>query len=174
MELYFTVFKSSIREYLSELSFLRFCLAGIIALVYLYCIRSNKRNLESVLSWVYFVLLLLITVLGRKWFTSVSSIDTLWTTYQVLLSKTNPFEIYEVVNNILLFVPAGWIVVSSKNTQLKNTIPLIFLISLSIETIQTITGTGLFEICDLIDNTLGGTIGIVLYKLWRTVKTKWL
>ena len=40
-----------------------------------------------------------------------------------------------------------------------------FFISFLIEVIQLLTGVGLFEICDLIDNTLGGLVGIILYQL---------
>lgn len=78
----------------------------------------------------------------------------------------------DLFNNILLFVPYGILLQSifTKNITLKGkTINkfifmfiLIFSTTLIIELIQLFTGLGLFELDDLINNTMGGMIGCVI------------
>lgn len=46
------------------------------------------------------------------------------------------------------------------------------MVSFLIETFQLATETGLFEICDLINNTIGGIIGIELNYLWKSIKDR--
>ena len=46
------------------------------------------------------------------------------------------------------------------------------LFSAGIETVQLLTGIGLFEFDDMISNTLGGLIGGLLYYVWKTGKRK--
>ncbi len=70
--------------------------------------------------------------------------------------------------NFLGFIPLGFILpmLSGRiNTLLKITLS-IFFISLGFELIQLITNTGVFDVDDLMLNTLGGFAGAVIFQLY--------
>ena len=71
------------------------------------------------------------------------------------------FSVRLVIENIFLLVPVGIMVplLSRKKPYFLKTVALGFLISLFIESSQYIMRTGLFELDDLINNTIGVLIG---------------
>jgi glycopeptide antibiotics resistance protein len=81
-------------------------------------------------------------------------------------SEDGDLLLREIIYNILLFVPLGVYVsmLGSKWTFAKKVLTIIGL-SLSFEVIQLIFAMGRTDITDLIDNTLGGIIGVGVYAL---------
>ena len=76
--------------------------------------------------------------------------------------------LYLVVGNVAWFVPFGFLLpVIWQKLKSYYTIPLGFLLSLVIETSQFILKKGMFEIDDLVLNTLGTAIGCLIYKIYR-------
>jgi glycopeptide antibiotics resistance protein len=72
----------------------------------------------------------------------------------------------EIVMNIIVFVPLGlYVGVLFKAWHYINKILLFFLVSLLFETLQFVLGVGSFDSTDLINNTVGGIIGWVLFEL---------
>lgn len=73
-----------------------------------------------------------------------------------------------IVLNILLFVPFGYIlpILRKKVDRFWKILLLGFTASLAIELIQYYTQLGLFDIDDLINNTIGSEIGWLCYKAW--------
>lgn len=70
----------------------------------------------------------------------------------------------EMINNLLIFVPFGGLLgIIDKDSSFVKKIMYIFLFSLSIETLQFIFGLGTTDITDIITNTLGGALGILIY-----------
>ena len=137
------------------------------------CLRKRKA-----LSWpqvfvysIYFTFVASITFLGRSMFCTENTMQMqmLFSTYYAWLIEGKYWVIYEVIYNIILFIPLGVILKKHLAASWKAII-MVFLVSIFIEGIQLITGTGLFEICDLIDNSIGGIIGIKIHKLYLTVK----
>jgi glycopeptide antibiotics resistance protein len=84
------------------------------------------------------------------------------------------------VLNIALFVPFGLLIALRRGKQshlIKAFIMtglLSFLLSFSIECTQVVTQTGLFEVTDMFNNTLGGVIGaflgVVIVFSYRRIK----
>ena len=70
--------------------------------------------------------------------------------------------IYLFFGNILWFVPLGFLMKRITNMTSARIILLGFLFSLCIETMQFIFGMGVFEIDDLLLNTVGVLLGTVL------------
>ena len=70
-----------------------------------------------------------------------------------------------LVLNILLFVPLGLLlpIVKESFGSLKKVFISGFLFSLSIEVTQILTKRGWFDVDDVINNTLGAVIGVILY-----------
>lgn len=78
----------------------------------------------------------------------------------------------EIINNLIVFIPVGlYIGMLEKNEKFYKKVIPIFLLTLIFETLQFIFHIGASDITDIIMNTLGGIIGIViincLYKLFK-------
>lgn len=78
----------------------------------------------------------------------------------------------DILANIWLFVPLGAILY--KLSQMWEIIALPIALTLLIETSQLILDIGAFELSDLIANSIGGAIGIVVcYLLEPVVNSVW-
>lgn len=73
--------------------------------------------------------------------------------------------------NILMFVPMGVLLpwIHPKFRTFKWLVLVALGATLSIETYQTLSGAGLFEMDDIINNTLGGIIGYQLHRLATSI-----
>jgi glycopeptide antibiotics resistance protein len=80
---------------------------------------------------------------------------------------------YNTFGTMLLFMPIG-ILISFLFPKLKSalSISVILMFSLAIETIQYVTQFGVFDVDDIILNTLGGLLGVLVFSLVK--KRKWL
>ena len=71
-----------------------------------------------------------------------------------------------VLGNVALFIPLSIILLNyCKCLNNTNIIFISFLTSFSFELIQLSTGWGIFDIDDILLNTLGGIIGLIIYRL---------
>lgn len=73
--------------------------------------------------------------------------------------------LYNVLGNIVLFVPFGFFIYIKYNKNKSNALLAIFIMTLSIEFIQGFIPYRFCEIDDIILNTFGGYIGITIYNL---------
>lgn len=81
----------------------------------------------------------------------------------------------EIIQNVLAFIPFGILisVLRDKETFIKKIIP-IFLTSLLFEVLQFIFGIGASDITDVINNSLGGIIGIAIaFGISKIFKNSW-
>ncbi len=83
----------------------------------------------------------------------------------------------EIIQNTLLFIPLGiYICMIKEQWPFKKKVMAIFALTMGFEIIQFIFAMGRSDITDILDNTFGGIIGIVIYSLLfklfekRTVK----
>lgn len=76
-----------------------------------------------------------------------------------------PRAILEVVLNIIMLMPLGFLLPLVYDIKPVKAVVIVFLTSLSIELVQPLLGgTRASDITDLITNTLGGLVGVVLYQ----------
>lgn len=77
-------------------------------------------------------------------------------------------ELSEIINNIIIFIPFGGLlgIIDKKSSFLKK-IVIILLFSLAIELSQFVFGLGATDITDIITNTLGGIVGLLIYQLLK-------
>jgi glycopeptide antibiotics resistance protein len=87
---------------------------------------------------------------------------SLWKIYQNSVS----YFLYLFLGNLIWFVPFG-ILYPLLTGKGARTIIYCFLLSLLIETLQYVFGTGVSEVEDLILNTLGGAIGYGIFKIFE-------
>jgi len=83
-------------------------------------------------------------------------------------SKTTFFYLF--LGNIFVFIPLGLFYRYLFKFGFFKTIVAVFLTSLIIEISQLVLKVGVFELDDLILNTLGGIIGCVIYLLVERMK----
>lgn len=82
----------------------------------------------------------------------------------IYLNYDFSYFIHQVFGNIVLFIPFGFFIFL-KNSNVRKSILIIFLLTLSIEFIQGFIPYRFCEIDDLWLNTLGGYIGILIAKI---------
>jgi len=80
----------------------------------------------------------------------------------------------EMIMNVVVFVPLGiYTGILFEKWKIINKLFLFFLISFTCELLQYIFSIGASDITDLINNTLGGLIGLIIYKvIERAFKNK--
>ncbi len=136
----------------------------------------KKRTLIAVCI-VYLAVLLRITVFRSSFsfanFLQKGTLNlTLFAEYIPLMQKRRWFRfLYLFVGNIIWFVPFG-VLCCCKERPIKTWKILLwgFLLSFFIESMQFIFGTGVSELDDLILNTLGVWIGVIIMKILKKGK----
>lgn len=74
-----------------------------------------------------------------------------------------------IIRNILLFIPFGYVlpcILKRLQKVLWGVVLIGFVCSLLTETIQLLTHLGWFDLDDLLNNTIGCIIGVVLYVIF--------
>ncbi|MES1214055.1 MAG: VanZ family protein [Bacteroidota bacterium] len=85
--------------------------------------------------------------------------------YFYSVRKRYSYVAKNILGNIIGFIPLGVLlpILFVRLQRAGRTIGAVFLVSLSFETIQLITDLGVFDVDDLLLNTVGGAIGYLLY-----------
>lgn len=150
------------------LSAMLFCILSAFFRLYL----KQDSFFPIVLFSIYFAFLIEITILSRETSNMVFSTEDMFITIRMMLQHTEESQMYpDILGNILLFVPCG-ILLKRFIRKSGWCIFACFLISLAIESTQLITGRGIFEIADLLFNTLGGIVGILINTFLHGVSKK--
>jgi glycopeptide antibiotics resistance protein len=135
--------------------------------------QSKKQKVVSILLFILYFLLLIWVVLFkfRSPFSQVGylrNINLIPFGASVIIDRGRgpQIDLEEIIMNILVFVPLG---VYAKIFLPKKPFFLLaglcFLVSLCFEVLQYILAIGASDITDLINNTLGGILGIGLFML---------
>lgn len=114
---------------------------------------------------VYAAVLLYVTLLGRTAKSEYQmELSFLWEYRLALQGKTGWW--FQIFDNIMLFLPMGWIYGSlKKGTCWWKAAVFGACISFSIELAQLVFKLGLFEFDDILNNTIGMTIGYGVYRV---------
>lgn len=109
----------------------------------------------------YLVVMFCITFLSRELGSRSRRIDMeLFSTW-----GTSPRNHAYVVENVLLFIPYGYLMTWNKKGKILISVVIGLLTSLLIESLQLVTGRGYFQIDDVFTNTLGMIIGSILFAM---------
>ena len=138
--------------------------------------ENRQHNLTKILFSVYFLILVWILLFKMSF-----SIDELYKSRSINLIPfmgsvvvNGKVYISEIIDNILVFIPVGiYVCMLKEDWPILKKISVGFFISLGIEVLQFVLAIGATDITDLIGNTLGGIIGIlVFYLLSKVFKNK--
>lgn len=134
--------------------------------------KMAKFHLLRCFFWIYFVILVYFLLLSeRKEYTYYRYNLVLFQEIQRFLNGAKYFSTKEILlnllGNVIGFVPLGFMipVVQRKKTFSFLCVIFVFLFSLTIEIIQLMLRIGVFDVDDLLLNTLGGFIGYLIYLL---------
>jgi glycopeptide antibiotics resistance protein len=111
--------------------------------------------------FTYIFIVLWLTVLHRSLSISNAQLDPLWSYKEWLAGDTDLGN--EILANIAMFVPFGFML-SAVLPKRRFIIPAAIVFSLAIETLQLVLMRGLFEWDDVISNTIGAAIGVLLFQ----------
>lgn len=167
--LYFNAISEFVRYFQNVSGFELMCCLTVCVVL---CVFINRYHGEVsftyvIINGIYLTVLFSVTLIGRD-NSSSSSINTLFITYDKTL-EGNLGSLYGMILNVLMFIIPG--VYFTKFFSVGKKIIIIIGLSFFIEICQLITKRGVFEICDLLDNLIGGLIGIGLYALMK--KSSW-
>lgn len=83
-------------------------------------------------------------------------------------------SLLQILGNVMLFVPWGFLLpyMWKRMRVFFHILSASILLTLSIEVMQFITRRGLFELDDLVHNTIGGILGYLIYLCFKTGKKR--
>ena len=131
-------------------------------------VSSKSNRLTYGLFFIYLVILFWIIVLKLSVrFTYMGQQRSMnLIPYNQPLMLNGKADLGEIILNALVFVPMGvYVAILFKRWSAIKSILFFALSSFVLETIQYITALGAFDITDIINNTLGGTMGLLLFKI---------
>ena len=148
------------------------CMCGIVSVLYLR--RNDKtdfaRNSSCLFFWVYVAIVLCYTIIFRNCKPIQILLLHPFGSYSALCYK----RIAEIIFNVLMFMPIGFLYGGSKKKVRWVEVLCIGLgLSVSIEVMQLLSRRGVCSIDDVIHNTIGCLIGYGLFRLFYMMKP-WL
>lgn len=135
---------------------------------------KSKNKLTTILLGIYIIILTWIIVFkmqfGVQYLPYIRQINLIPFDESVIVN--GKIYINEIINNLIVFIPVGlYIGMLGKEEKFYKKVLPIFGLTLIFETLQYIFHIGASDITDIIMNTLGGALGIVminiLYKLFK-------
>jgi|GEM_PF-3550822 len=166
-------------SYLSDMQKYVLYFLDVWLLVYVLIKALTRKNwmftIFALISWaVYVYVLLSVTITERQAFAGDHGNTILFLQYQ------NAFTIYggkvhiqsyiwmwEIINNIILFIPMGILVGDVLHGHYNILVALVlgFMMTCAIEASQYIFQVGMCDVDDIFNNTMGMLIGYVIWKM---------
>ena len=136
----------------------------------------NRKTLINTLFFLYIIAVISVTFIVRETMVlrtpeNRGVILQPFREFETMMNGAHFFWFKQIFLNILLFVPFG-ILLPMVSMRFKNPIITVTtgcILSGLIEIMQYITGRGLTEVDDVITNTIGAAVGVVIYKIISTV-----
>lgn len=138
----------------------------------MYEVSKKQKNMAFIVFGVYFFLLIWLILF--KFEINISKMDTIRSINVIPFHYANEvgrnFHLQEVIYNVLVFVPLG-VYIHFFKPEWSFFVKIIpgLCISFLFEILQYIFAIGASDITDVIDNTLGGIIGVILAQLFHKI-----
>ena len=129
--------------------------------------NNNSTNKLTIVLFVIYLMALcwiLLFKLGVQ-FSYMQNREVNLIPFREPLMLNGKIDFGEMIMNVIIFVPLGiYAGILFKRWMLGKNLFLFFLTSLIVEALQYILRVGAFDITDTITNTLGGIIGLMIFK----------
>lgn len=130
-------------------------------------VPNQNKQIQKICLIEYVIIVISSTIVFR---TSADDYDynftPFWSYYQIK-HNLRPYLVYENLLNVILFIPIGLLVASIQSAKLYVALLFGCIFSICIEICQFVFKCGLCEVDDIIHNTIGAAIGIIIYQLFR-------
>lgn len=132
--------------------------------------KNKNKRLTEILFIIYAIALVWIIVFKMEF--SLSAINDMQTInldpYSAPARINGEIVYEEIYFNILAFVPLGlYLGMLFKKWHIYQHIIVFFLVSLGFEIVQYVFAIGASDITDVINNVIGGMIGLLVYRILR-------
>lgn len=135
---------------------------------------TKEKYLTKILFIVYFLLLIWIILFKFSFTLDIGTQHNInLIPFNTSVMVNGKLQLKEIIENVIIFIPFGIYIsiLKPKWSFIKKVIPSFFT-SLIVETLQYILAIGASDITDLISNTLGSIIGILLFYLLNKLLKK--
>ena len=146
-----------------------------VAAVFLLAFRHKREQMAGNLLIVYLLFVLASTVLARTRVHEMSyrelmNLDLIGCWLE--RSRGASANHWELILNFVMLLPFGFLWPMATGRKLPGTLLLGFVLILVIELAQLLTRRGWFELCDIVDNTIGVLLGYGLYAVGKRLFSK--
>lgn len=131
------------------------------------------KRYGKIIFGIYIFAVLWITLINREFGAHRANLAPFWEFANVIRNVERWFYIKQIVGNLVMLMPLGFMLPTLKKVTWKNIFVVSFLFSVGIELTQFATGRGLMEFDDVFNNTVGAMIGYGIY-IFAASKIKWL
>lgn len=167
-----------ILNYIKEMTeYLIYIIPVYLLIRFIIYLKTKKLNLKKEIIYLLFISyltsLLTLTIIPKENTPKGFNIIPLKIIYDSIIEFNNEniyYFIISLLGNIIIFIPIGILLPLIKKLKDKQVILYGFLLSLSIEFIQLFQNRWV-DIDDLILNTLGTFIGLIIYKKLKVFLT---
>ncbi|RHW54420.1 VanZ family protein [Lactobacillus bombicola] len=159
--------------------FLLFVIIRLLWLKLFGNLRSIKVEVAIWLFAFYIILLLMLTTFRKTYFPweikfnfrrPLSDINLIFLreTWKLIYAKSHIDFIYNFLGNIFCFIPFGFLapIIFRKKQTFRQIFSLGITLSIAIESLQFLLGTGISDIDDVFFNSCGAAIGYLIYWLF--------
>lgn len=151
-------------------------LAGMILL---FCMKNQEGYDMDRIIWFgtlsfYLAMVMGVTFLNREPMAQYQWNMQLFWSYEAV-QKGSTASLLQILSNIAMFIPWGFLLpyIWKSMRTFSHLLLASVLFTLCIEVMQFITKRGLFELDDLLHNTIGGIVGYLIYVGWNIMKKRW-
>jgi glycopeptide antibiotics resistance protein len=125
--------------------------------------RANRFTKALLIVYLLVLFWILLLKLGVQ-FSYMGSRSVNLVPFSQALSSHGRIDLSEIILNVIIFIPLGvYACILFKRWTWINKLAFIFFISFLIECLQYILKVGAFDITDIITNSFGGIIGVLLF-----------
>ena len=152
---------------------------GILVIIFgtmivLSLISANGKVFIRNSAWCMLIGYLFLTICATIIYREVS--ETYRCSFYPFLNYTELYDemLAQIILNVVMFIPIGFLLgIAVRNTNTLKVLGIGCMLSLTIEIIQLVSRRGVFNIDDIIHNTLGGIIGfsffVLCYKMIKRI-----
>lgn len=140
--------------------------------------RQNWKRMLARMAFVAYLLILLSLVFGvdrierNEYHYNLVLFSEIKRYFKYRGTVGNRLFVLNIIGNFVGFMPFGFLLptLSKHKYNWFFATMLTFELSLFIETVQLVTKVGSFDVDDLLLNTLGGSVGYLIYMIYRKVR----
>ena len=143
-----------------------------IGLISVYMLGKNiikYQKISFIISIISYIILIILTLFVRTKYENYMYKDGLYLLEWFKNIFNNKVIFINIIGNLVLFIPMGIMIIIKKISKISIDILLGILIIICLELVQFFTKRGVFDLGDIVLNSIGLVIGVAVYIVRREV-----